>query len=269
MFGLEVHHQADLMSALTAISLDRRPMSAQQLVGGDGRLEQVPVAGRQYPVQVAAVGHHPGLIQRRPQLDPVVELAEHDRGVLGKPLGCIGIEPTAAVIECRRQIPVVERHHGCNAVAEQRIRKAVVEGEPGRIDRARALRDHAAPGDAEAVGREAQLPHQRDIIRVAAIVVTGDIAGITVAHQAGGVRETLPDARRSTVGERGAFDLICRSRTTPQEIRWKGDGAPRPCYRTMLRRMPRKRFLSPRDANFIRVRAGAHRALSARAYAAR
>src|SRR4029077_18368581 len=74
MFGLEIHHQADLMSALTAISLERRSMSAQQLVGGDGRLEQVPVAGRQYPVQVAAVCHYPGLIQRRPQLDPVVEL---------------------------------------------------------------------------------------------------------------------------------------------------------------------------------------------------
>src|SRR5205823_11453989 len=76
MFGFEVHHQTNLMSALTAISLDRRPMSAQQLVGGDGRLEQVAVAGRQRPVQVAAVRDHPRLIQRRPQLDPVVERSE-------------------------------------------------------------------------------------------------------------------------------------------------------------------------------------------------
>src|SRR5439155_27321623 len=58
MFGLQIHHQTDLMSALSAISLNRRPMSAQQLVAGDGRLEEVAVAGRQGPVQVAAVCHH-------------------------------------------------------------------------------------------------------------------------------------------------------------------------------------------------------------------
>jgi len=220
-------------------------MSAQQLVGGDGRLEQVAVAGRECPVQVAAVCHDPRLIERRPQLDPVVELAEHDRGVLGKPLGRIGIEPTAAVIECRRQIPVIERHHGCNAVPEQRIGEAVVEGKAGRIDRAGSLRDYTAPGDAEAVGLEAKLAHQRHILRVAAIVVAGDVTGITVTHQTGSVREALPDARRRTVGERGAFDLISRSRATPQEIRRESDGAPRRCYRTILSRMLRKRFLSP------------------------
>src|SRR5207249_4535462 len=119
------------------------------------------------------------------------------------------------------------------ALLEQRIRQAVVEGKAGRIERAGSLREHAAPGDAEAVGLEAELAHQRHIIRVAAIVVAGDITRIPVAHQAGRVREALPDARRGTVGERRAFDLMSRGRTTPQEFRRESDGAPRRCYRTI------------------------------------
>jgi len=73
------------------------------------------------------------------QLDPVVELA-NTIAAYRQTIGGIGIEPTAAVIECRRQVPVVERHHGAMPWLSKRIREAVVEGEPGRIDRARALR---------------------------------------------------------------------------------------------------------------------------------
>ncbi len=136
-------------------------------------------------------------------------------------------------------------HQWLDALAQKFIDEAIVEAETRSVDGAAARRQHAAPGDAEAVGLEAELAHQRHILRVAAIVVAGDVTGITVAHQTGGVREALPDTRRRTVGERGAFDLISRSRATPQEIRRESDGAPRRCYRTILSRILRKRFLSP------------------------
>src|SRR5207245_9729223 len=99
----------------------------------------------------------------------------------------------------------------------------VVEAESGRIHRPRAAGQHAAPGDTEAVRLHSEPRHQSHIVAVAAVVVAGDITRIAVAHQAGGMREALPDAGCSAVGERGALDLVRRGRAAPQEIRWKGD----------------------------------------------
>ena len=90
-----------------AIRLHRGAVRAQQIVRGDRRLEAVAMARRQRAVQVAAVGDHPGLVDGRPQLDPVVEPAEHDGGVVGEPVGDIRIEPAAEIVERRRQIPVI------------------------------------------------------------------------------------------------------------------------------------------------------------------
>ena len=46
-----------------------RAVGAQQVVRGDRRLEQIAVAGRERAVEIAAVGHHPRLVERRPPLD--------------------------------------------------------------------------------------------------------------------------------------------------------------------------------------------------------
>src|SRR2546430_17191394 len=99
MLGLEIHHQADLWCAFAPVGLHVRSWCAQQVVTHDRRLEEIAMAGRERPVQLAAVGDHPGLIERCPELHPVVELAEEDRRVLRKPRGRIGIEPAAAVVE--------------------------------------------------------------------------------------------------------------------------------------------------------------------------
>ena len=71
-----------------------------------------------------------------------------------------------------------------DAVLEQRVDQPLVEVEPGLVHRARALGQDAAPGDAEAVGVEAELAHQRDVARVAAVVVAGDVAGVAVRGHA-------------------------------------------------------------------------------------
>ena len=74
---LEVHDDADAMLADRAIRLHRRAMRAQQLMRRDRRLEPIAMAGRERAVQIAAVGHHPRLVQRRPHRHAIVELAEH------------------------------------------------------------------------------------------------------------------------------------------------------------------------------------------------
>ena len=60
-------------------------MGAQRY-GGDGRFEKVSVTRGQRAVQVAAVGDHPGFIERGPKLNAVVELVEAHPGIVGKPL---------------------------------------------------------------------------------------------------------------------------------------------------------------------------------------
>ena len=74
------------MLALGAIRLHRGAVGAQQIVRRDRRFEQIAMTRRQRAVQVAAVGDDPRLVERHPLLHAVIELAEHNRCVVGEPL---------------------------------------------------------------------------------------------------------------------------------------------------------------------------------------
>src|SRR5262250_2240344 len=76
--------------------------------------------------------------------------------------GAIG--PAAALLERLRQIPMVERRKWLDAGFEQPIDQPIVEVQAGAIDAAIAFRQHTRPADREAVGLQAQLTHQRDIL---------------------------------------------------------------------------------------------------------
>ena len=80
------------------------------------RFESIAMPGRQHPVQITAVGDDPRLVQRRPQLHAAIELAEHRRGVVGEPMRDVGIQPTATIVERRRQVPVIKRRHRLDTV---------------------------------------------------------------------------------------------------------------------------------------------------------
>ena len=128
------------MLAERAVGLDRLAVRAQQVVRCDRCLEAVLVTGCERAVQVAAVGHDPRLVQGRPELHPVVEAADHHARVVGEPIGDVRIEPAAAVVERRRQVPVVERCHRLDAVGEQRVDEAFVKVEAGLVHRAAPFR---------------------------------------------------------------------------------------------------------------------------------
>ena len=217
MLGLEVQHDADLVPALRAIRLHAGAVRAQQVVGHQRGLEQVAMSRRQRAVEVAAVGHHPGLVERRPQVDAVVERADDDARVVGEPVRDVGIEPAAAVVERGRKVPVVQRDGGLDAAGEQRVHEAVVEREPTRVHRPAALGQDAAPRDAEAVRVEPQVGEQRDVFGEAAVVIAGHVAGVAVGGEPRRVGEAVPDARPRAVGERRALDLVGGRRGAPEE----------------------------------------------------
>ncbi len=222
---LEVDDEADFPSPFRPARLHGGTMRAQQVVARHGRLERAPVSRGQRAVQVAAVGDHPGFVQRHPARHTIAKPADHERGVFGKPVCDVRIEPAAELIERRGEIPVVEGDHGLDAVREQRVDQPLVEVEARRVHAAAAVGQDPAPRDAEAIGREPERAHQRDVLRVPAVVVARDIAGVTVVDTPGRMREAVPDARAGAVGERRAFDLVRRRRRAPQEPRRKDPGS--------------------------------------------
>src|SRR5512136_2387317 len=89
----------------------------------------------QSAMQVPAIGDDPGLVQRDPFLHAVVKSAEHDRGVVSEPIRDFRIEPTAAIVECGGEIPMIERDQGLDSILEKGVDKPVVEIEPRGINR--------------------------------------------------------------------------------------------------------------------------------------
>ncbi len=70
-------------------------------------------------MQITAIGDDPGFVERHPFLHPAVERAVQHAGVFGEPVGTVAIEPAAAIVQCRRQIPVIQRQQWFDAVGEQ------------------------------------------------------------------------------------------------------------------------------------------------------
>ena len=217
MLGLDIDHDADLILPLGTIGLHRGAVGSQQMMRGDRRLEEVAVSRRQRAMEIAAVGDDPRFVERRPPLYAAVELTKQDGRVIGEPIGDIGIEPAAAVVEGGGKVPMIEGEEGLNPVFQERIDQLVVEVEARRIHCASAGRQDSAPGDAEAVGFEPQAPHQSNILGRAAIMIASDVAGVPVVHQTGRVGKAVPDAGAGSIGEWRALDLVgCRG-TAPKK----------------------------------------------------
>ena len=204
----------------------------------DRRLEAVAMARRERAVQVAAVGDHPRLVERRPHLDPAVELAEHDRRVVGEPVGDVGVEPAAAIVERRGQVPVDTASPSARCRSRAACRPAARRSRgPAAFTAAASLR--AARGPTTMLKRYAFRPsalHQRDVVGVAPIVVAGDVAGVAVAHSPGVCAKRCQMLGPGAVGERRAFDLVGRRRAAPQEARReiRCDLASSTCLRYMV-----------------------------------
>ena len=192
-------------------------MCAHQVVRHDRGLVCAAVAGREHTVHVAAVGHHPGLVQRGPQRHAVVERFVDRAGVVSEPVCDVGVEPAAAVVQRRRQVPVIERGHRRDAGTQQLVDESFVEAEAGRIDTPAAIGHHATPGDAETVRCVAEIAHQSHVVAHALVVVAGDIAGVAVAHAARCAHESVPDAGPGAIGQRRALDLVGRGGAAPKK----------------------------------------------------
>ncbi len=158
------------------------------------------------------------LIDGEDVLDAVGQALRDIAGVVGKRLRRLAPLPAAeAVLQGLRQVPVVERGEGLDAVGEQLVDEPVVEVEPLRVRLTVAVGEDARPRDGEAVRLDAERLHQLHVAFVEVIVVIGHVA-VGVAHDlAGRMREGVPDGRPAPVLLDRALDLIRRGRRAPQE----------------------------------------------------
>ena len=96
-------------------------------------------------------------------------------GIIAERLRRFARSPAAdLVLERLRQVPVIERRVGLDALPEQFVDEAVVEVEALGVGLARSFRKHPRPGDREPVGLCADFADQADVFLVAVVVIVGD-----------------------------------------------------------------------------------------------
>jgi hypothetical protein len=154
-------------------------------------------------------------------LHPIAELLGDVARVLGERLRSVRRLPAAEpVLECLRQVPVVQGREGLDADGEQLVDEAAVEVDPFRIRLARAFREDPRPRDREPVRRGADRFEQRDVFPVPVVVVVGDVAVVVVLDVPGRVRVRVPDRQALAVLVPSALDLTRRRR----DAQWKPSG---------------------------------------------
>ena len=97
------------------------------------------MSGGQRSVQVAAIGDYPRLIESDPHRLSIVEHAENNLCVIGEPVGHVAVDPSAAIVDGRREVPVIQRDQRLDPVLPPTIGEPSVEIEPLFIDPSEAF----------------------------------------------------------------------------------------------------------------------------------
>ena len=138
--------------------------------------------------------------------------------------GVAGLPAADTVLQRLRQIPVIQRRVGFDAVLQELIDQPVVEIEPLGIRRTAAFRKHPRPGDRKPVGLDAEIPDQADVFLVAMVMIVGAVGVAAILDLARRMRESVPDRTAAAVLIDGAFDLIGRRGGAPDKILRKRRG---------------------------------------------
>ena len=166
-------------------------------------------------------GVHPRLVVRDPVVHTVAESTDDCVRVLDEGLCCCTRGPSARILESLRRVPVEERRERFDVVRQQLVDEAVVEVEPGLVDRSAARRNDPRPRDREAKRVEPEVAHQRHVVGVAVVEVAGWFPRVAVPDLPGRRAEPIPDTLATAVLVHRAFDLVRRRGGAPEEIDWE------------------------------------------------
>ena len=157
-------------------------LTPSQLVAGRVRTVLVPVADKTLR-----------LVERHPTRHAVRERVHHRARVTREPCGAFRIEPASAQIKRVGEIPVEKRDARFDARFEQSVHKPVIKRHPLGIHRAIPVGNHPRPRHGEAVGIQADLLHQRNILFPPAEVIASDLARMPLENAARLTAQHVPD----------------------------------------------------------------------------
>src|SRR5690349_3572921 len=103
---------------------------------------------------------------------------------------------------------MVEADPGFDVGRHDRVDKAVIELQSLFVRPAPSLRKDAGPSGGQTVGADAELAHQRHVLRPAMVMVASDVTVVATQGLAGKVAERIPDRRPAPVLGDGALDLV-------------------------------------------------------------
>src|SRR5690606_16263231 len=114
--------------------LNSLPVSQERVVPSKEHLRQRQLNPRGvHALQMSKTDVHLGLIERKEIAHPVTKSPRYQCSVVGKPVGAVSVQPTSALKEGKRVVPMEERHPRGNARLKQCVDEAIVKGKTGLI----------------------------------------------------------------------------------------------------------------------------------------
>ncbi len=165
-----------------------------------------------------------GLVQGHPVRDAVGELVDHHGGVVREPVRDALVEPPAATVQRRGQVPVEQGCEWRDVRSEQAVNQPAVEVEALGVYITPALRDDAGPCDAEAVRPQAHGLHEPHVGLHAVVVVASNFGVMVAPDIARSLAEVVPDGWTAAVRGGCALDLERRGGCAPCEVGREGHG---------------------------------------------
>ena len=193
-------------------------------MGNGERLSQVSVARGELTEVVAEERGNPRLVVGSPLSYAIAECTAHDVCISDERVDGLPIGPTADVLEGLWQFPVVEGDVRRDAVLEEFVDEAVVEGNTPRFNRPGSVRDDPGPRGGQVVCRDPRVGHERNVLGIPVIVVARDIAGFPVENAPGFVYESVPGRLTFAILVPRAFDLVRRCGHAPEKVSRKARG---------------------------------------------
>ena len=173
---------------------------------------------------VTKIEESSGFVEGEDVLDAVAQaLGDVARVIPERFRGVAGLPAADTVLQRLRQIPVIQRRVGLDAVLQEFIDQAVVEIEPLGVRSAASFRKHPRPRDRKPIGLDAEISDEADIFLVAVIMIVGAVGVAAVLDLARCMSKSVPDRTAAAVLVDGALDLIGRRGRAPDEIlrEWK------------------------------------------------
>ena len=212
-----VQHTSEVLLTIAPHHLDgpaMRQLHVMHRPGGGGKVAQ---ARGMMPPVMAEEGNAPGLVDRGDAGKPVAKMADYKVGIVGEPAGYIAVLPAAVIGVALRQVPVIERRKGLQTALEHRIQKPVIEGQPVGVHFFVRLRQKAWPGKGKAIGTEAAIRDEVEILGITVVMIAGRRAVTAVCNGTGLSCKTVP-VRGAAPPVGCAFDLIARGRDPKHHV---------------------------------------------------